>query len=243
METQEDSSRQSKAGTGSNVTKHGGGREVPGRSTERKALKFRSEATSDATWDAMSANLLEASVEFWETVSDEDRSQFYDEIESFYRAILEEYRNGANAAAGEFKKIQRKNSKTRLILISLTGGLAVLNVLAAYKWPDVANANGISTNGILSLSAAIYASILAILANVESFLNYSDQKAGARETREIYLDNLRNLEALWLLKVDPFVHSPQGCYNAASAYRQLIGRDAELRRKIMSLTTIEPREK
>ena len=181
--------------------------------------------------------LLEVGIEVWQTISENDRAEFYTTTQKFYHATLEEFRNGANDSVKNFKAFRHSHYKWRLSLICITGGLAALNVLVAYKWPQPANPlTEVSVNQVLSLVAAVYASLLALLTAIESFLNYPDQKTTSRESRELYLDAYRTFEMLWLVRVYPFGYSPEGCLNAAGSYRQLVQKDIELRRKMIDLT-------
>jgi hypothetical protein len=193
--------------------------------------------------DGIFNNLLEADVEFWRSVAEEERKDFYETAQKFYHSTLEEFRNGANDSVKEFKKFRARNTKWRLTLIILTGGLAILNVLGANKWPLPTNpATNVSANQVLSLMAAVYASILALLTTVEGFFKYPDQKATSRESRELYLDAYRTYEMLWLAKVYPFGYSPEGCFNASGLYRQLVSKDIELRRKMIGLTETQEKK-
>ena len=80
MEPQENSSQKSIFDTRNNESEES--RSVPSSSPERisstntpgKSRKYPSEDTSETAWEAISANLLEASVEFWETISEDDRA-------------------------------------------------------------------------------------------------------------------------------------------------------------------------
>ena len=84
------------------------------------------------------------------------------------------------------------------------GGLAILNVIVAFRRPQPNDPlKEISWNQGLSLAAAVYAGLLALLTNVESFLNYADKKASSRESRELFLDAYRNFKMLWLVRVFP----------------------------------------
>src|SRR2546423_2986570 len=152
--------------------------------------------------EAIFNNLLETDAEFWRSVVEEERMDFYQTAQKFYHSTLEEFRNGANDSVKQFRNFRGKHTKWRLTLIILTGGLAILNVLAAHKWSD-------SGQQVLSLMAAVYASILALLTTVEGFLKYPDQKATSRESRELYLDAYRTYEMLWLSKGYPFGDSAE----------------------------------
>jgi hypothetical protein len=86
----------------------------------------------------------------------------------------------------------------------------------------------------------VYAVILALLTNIESFYNYADKKISTRESRELYLDAYREFEMLRLTHVHPYGYSAQGCFNFNELYRRLVTKDVELRRKIMQLSTTRP---
>lgn len=120
-----------------------------------------------------------------------------------------------------------------MLLICLTGGLAILNVLATSwpaEWRSVQRAS-------FSFCAAIYAVVLALLTNIDSFYHFADQATRTRESRELYLDAYREFEGLRLTHVYPYGYSPQACFNFNALYQRLVLKDLELRRKIMHLST------
>jgi hypothetical protein len=157
----------------------------------------------------------------------------FTQLDIKYKAILDEFLNTANAFVDDYTKFKIRHSRWRVSLILITGGLAVLNILAARKW-DGATVFGASlgwANDVLPGLAAIYASVLAIFTNVESYFNYADAKSNARLSRELFLDAYREYDTLWHTYVRPFGIRAPACYNAIILLRRLVAKDVEVRRK------------
>jgi hypothetical protein len=188
---------------------------------------------------AMGPTMSEASLEYWASLDEDSRQHVYDQLASYYGGLLEEFRVSANLSVAEYKNFSRLGQSWRYRMIVLTGGLALLNVLAT-SWPDKFF-DGTVVRPALSFAAAIYAVLLALVTNLESYRNYADKKLGARDSRELFLDAYREFEMLRLTHVYPFGYSPQGCYNFHALYRRLVTKDVELRRKLKQLSTTDER--
>jgi hypothetical protein len=179
------------------------------------------------------ATLLDTTPEYWDSLSEDERIAYWQAIDVYFHNLLEDFRTNANAAVHEHERYGLLGQFSRVILICLTGGLALLNVLAT-NWPS--GWMGVE-RVTFSFWAAIYAVLLALLTNVESFYNFPDRKSGSRESRELYLDAYREFESLRLTHVYPHGYSGQACFNFNILYQRLVTKDLELRRKIMSLST------
>jgi len=177
--------------------------------------------------------LQDATLAYWADLNEAERIKCYEAIERYFHNLLEDFRTNANEAVRSYSLYGALSKFWRVLLISLTGGLALLNVLAT-SWP--ADWNSV-TKGTFSFFAAIYAVILALLTNVESFYNFADKKTSTRESRELYLDAYREFEMLRLTYVYPHGYDAHACFNFNELYRRLVLKDLELRRKIMNLST------
>lgn len=180
----------------------------------------------------------DASLEYWAGQDDTTREQVCQQVDEYYETLLDEFRVSANQFVEQYKGDSKNGRRWRFWLIVLTGGLALLNVLAS-SWPDGPSSAQVRT--YMTFAAAVYAVLLALATNIESFHNYADRKLSARESRELFLDAYREFEMLRLTYVYPFGYSPQGCFNLHALYRRLVAKDAELRRKLKQLTTTSDR--
>lgn len=211
----------------------GSGRSEPGDARGPAAAVARSGRDQDAA-AAGEASIPDASLEYWATLSDEAREEALGVIDDYYDTLLEEFVASANAFVVEYKGHAKLGRHWRFGLIVLTGGLALLNVLAT-SWPDDTPTRHIRAD--ISFAAAVYAVLLALATNIESFHNYADKKLSARDSRELFLDAYREFDMLRLTYVYPFKTTPQACFNLNALYRRLVAKDAELRRKLKQLTT------
>lgn len=180
--------------------------------------------------------LPDAPLEYWSGLADEERVACYNVTERYFHGLLEDFRRSANEAVRDYHRYRILGTSWRVLLIVLTGGLALVNVLAT-SWPI--GLMGFHKD-VFSFSAAVYAVILALLTNVESFYNFADRKSGTRESRELYLDAYREFEGLRLTHVYPYGYSAQACFNFNVLYQRLVMKDLELRRKIMHLSEAHP---
>ncbi len=206
--------------------------EPPGRGDPAGAAA-RAGRDQDAA-AAGEASIPDASLEYWISLNDESREEALGLIDDYYDTLLEEFVASANAFVDEYKGHAKLSRRWRFWLIVLTGGLALLNVLAT-SWPDSTPDRYIRAD--ISFAAAVYAVLLALATNVESFHNYADKQLSARDSRELFLDAYREFDMLRLTYVYPFKTTPQACFNLNALYRRLVAKDAELRRKLKQLTT------
>jgi hypothetical protein len=193
---------------------------------------------AEAASMARLASMPGASIDYWTALDDDSRELCYNQLTLFYDDLLEEFRTSANQSVAQYLGYSRLGQRWRLSLIVLTGLLALLNVLAT-SWPDTLD--GKDVRAYISFAAAIYAVLLALATNLESYSNYADKKLGARDSRELYLDAYREFEMLRLTHVYPFGYSAQGCFNFHALYRQLVEKDVELRRKLKQLSETSER--
>nr|WP_316640145.1 hypothetical protein [uncultured Roseateles sp.] len=203
----------------------------PDPATDRPAAG--TEAGGSAAFEPGSP-LAETTLEYWAELDADYRQKCYEVIEAYYQNLLEHFLDNANGAVKDYTRYGRLGRRWRTALILLMGLLAVLNILAT-SWPDKWHFTT-DDRGYISFAAAIYASLLAMLANLESFFNFSDKKTSTRESRELYLDAFREFEMLRLVHVYPFGFEAQACFNFSRLYRRLVVKDLELRRKILQLT-------
>lgn len=177
----------------------------------------------------------EATLDYWESLEEETRITCHNTIDQYYHYLLEDFRRNANDAIGSYGTYDRRNKNWRLAMIGMTGGLAFVNV-AATSFPDTWP-HGKEMRLALGFAAALYAVVLALLTNVESFLHYNEKKSTSRESRELYLDAYREFEMLRLRYVYPYGYHAQACHNFNVLYQRLVTKDLELRRKIMQVST------
>ncbi len=178
-------------------------------------------------------SLVPAEAEEWSRRPDKDRQVYLEQINKLFFAILDDLFDQANRCVATVGKAERSHALWRKWVILATGGLAILNLLAAITW----NATGWlgSLVGKLSVLAAIYAGGLAVVTNLESFHNFQGRSQAHRESRELILDAFREFEMLWETHVRPFGDSSEACLNATELYARLVARDAQLRSRVKEL--------
>lgn len=174
----------------------------------------------------------------WKGSTREVRVAYYNQIDILYRAILNEFLAESNSCVERVEEAKRSYTRWRLTLIITTGGLAIVNLLAAYASTTTdGNTTWDFLKTSLPLFAAVYAAVLAIATNLESFYNFPVKAQAYRESRDLFLDAYREFELLWQLRVRPFYPRPETCVNAAEVYLALVQRDRDLRRKLKELTS------
>lgn len=178
------------------------------------------------------------SIESWNRASHEERKAYYTQIETFYRKILDEFFQQANASAGQYLTYSRRHLATRRRMIVFGGILALLNVAIAYT----AGFGGTEDTDVwtgwllaLPLVAALYATALAVYSSLENLYGYAGRAQRFREIRELFLNAAREYEMLWGVNVRPFGYTAPACVNAAIAYRRIVRKDKEVRSQAKEL--------
>ena len=189
------------------------------------------EADKQGTNVGIISDLTEQTEEFWESRSQEERRHYYMQIDSNYHTIVDEFFNLADDSVDRFQVFSKSNTNWRWAITILAGMLAILNVVVAYT----AKSTNIWLEQ-LPLMAAVFASIIAIVTNLENLNKYGDRAQAYREVREVLLNAAREYEMLWHIYVRPFSDSPQACINAAKIYKQIVSKDQEIRGQTKELT-------
>jgi len=178
---------------------------------------------------------IHQSADYWDKKSPDERRHYIDQLNENFHAIVDEFYDQADMGVKGFKTCTKSNLKWRNSLVSLTGGMAVINVVIAYV-ADKSWVNDYALLKYLPLIAAVYAAFLATLSNLEGLYKYPDKANALREVREIFLSAAREFEMMWHLYVRPFADNPSACINAAIAYRQIITKDSDIRRQVKEIT-------
>ena len=142
------------------------------------------------------------------------------------------------------ESINRKFRHWRIWIISLTGVLAVLNLLIAYATPAALDpalniAFWLLLSRYLPIATALFAAIVAIFATLEGFHKYRDRAQSFHEVRDLLLDAKEEYTMLWQVCVDPFGKEPAACINASRLYKNIVVKDRDLRSAVKKLTTFE----
>ena len=209
--------------------------EVPGDQATPALSRDHLELASDA--DEFATH----SVEYWNRASHEERKSYYVQIEKFYKKILDEFFQQANASADQYLTYSRRHLATRRRMIILGGGLALLNVFIAYTASKAgfgsseAKDTWTSLLVTLPLFAALYATSLAIYSSLENLYGYAGRAQRFREVRELFLNSARDYEMLWNVNVRPFGYTAPACINASIAYRRIVRKDNEVRSQAKEL--------
>jgi hypothetical protein len=205
-----------------------------GKTAEEKPGTSTGAGKGGAPSEFQLGGLIEATLEELSSYPDDAIENVFTQLDIKYKAVLKEFLDSANSFVDDHRRFKLKQNCWRVSLILLTGGLAILNILAARKW-DGATLFGASlswADAVLPGLAAVYAAFLAIFTNIESYFNYADQKATSRLSRELFLDAYREYDAHWHTYVRPFGLRAQACYNAIILLRRVVTKDAEIRRKV-----------
>jgi len=195
------------------------------------------------------SQLLEPSQAYWSNpdINQTERKTFIDELQTSYQSILLEFINTADACVDQTNFFERVNQKWRWVVILGTGVVAIINILAANIVsaidPSQVSGNGENTTAIVfSVTAAVAASILAVLANLENFIGAPRRAQGFRQARERFLDASREYQQLWNTYVIPFYPRAEACMNAIILIRMLVEKDRELRDRLVELTKLKGQE-
>jgi len=187
------------------------------------------------------SKLLETSHEYWNdpSVTEEDRKIYIDGLKLCYQNLLNEFLDSSDACVDQMYNLENINKQWRWAVILGTGLVAIINILAANlvtstKLEDAAD--------IFSVTAAVAAAILAILANLENFIGAQRRAQGFRQARERFLDASREYEQLWNTYVNPFYPRAEACMNSIILIRMLVEKDRELRDRLVELTKSKSQE-
>jgi hypothetical protein len=188
-------------------------------------------------WKRSGSQVTEPSLEEWKHQDRKVVARYYARTEEDFFGIIDPYVEQANVHTRVYKRYARSNARFRFWMIMATGGLAIINVLAALgdtkQWGPASH--------YLSVLAAIYAAGLTVAGNAESFFNWGEKATGFREARDLLLDRYQEFRAKWIYCVQAHGRTPKACVNAGRLYGQLIDADQELRQKLKELTEIRPR--
>ena len=183
--------------------------------------------------------LIESGQEAWRGRTSKECETYLEEISTQFQEILLEFYRSANLCVDRFQQFSRSHKRWRITVILGSGLLAILNVLLVYL---IVPQEDRSLGLWLPLLAAGWATVLAVLNNVESFYNPQEKAQAHRESRELFLSAYREFERLWRVYVIPFTNTPEACMNASELYRRIVAKDRELRVKHKELTKTERKD-
>lgn len=167
----------------------------------------------------------------------ESRGKFIDEIQEEYEHRLDEFVETANYCAGRARVYSQLYRRWRWIIIIATGLVVIVNIVAAYSVTSLDDsASFLTLARNLSISAAIAAAILAILANLENFSNPVERAQGYRESRELFVTAERRAKQRFRTFVIALYPSSVACRNATVLEAELAEIDRDLRMKLKELT-------
>ena len=176
--------------------------------------------------------LMEATEIDWSKTEEEYRQMYIDTIFQRYHTLVTEFYTSGNLCVQRFQDFSKSHKQWRQLIINGTGVVALANLIAAYT-------SNSQAWGWFSLVAAVLAVGLAILANLESYHNYSDRARAFRESRELFLDAAREFERRWHANVFPFRYGSRACLTSTELYKEIVAKDQELRTKFSELTKVE----
>jgi hypothetical protein len=183
-------------------------------------------------WRRSGDQVAEPSLEDWKHQDRKVVARYYAQTENDFFGIIDDYVAQANVHTRQYQRCAQSNARWRFWMIMATGGLAVINVLAALdlakQWEPAPR--------YLSVLAAIYAASLTVAGNAENFFNWAEKATGFREARDLLLDRYHEFRAKWIYCVEAYGRTPKACMNAGRLYGQLVDSDQKLRQKLKQLT-------
>ena len=189
--------------------------------------------------DSEAATLKMPNVDSWTHTTVEQRRKYLEQISANFHNIRQTFLDYSNEYVEVIDRARSLSNLWRKSLIGATGGLAVLNLFAAF-FPDLGDPHKLLS---LSLWAAVYAAVLTVMGNLESHNNYREKAEKFLFSRELSLDGHRTFEMLWHTYVTPFSDRPEACANARELYRRIVDKDLEIRAAIKDLSTMKPDKK
>lgn len=204
----------------------------PSATTERRPAIEHSVPRSDGR-PISAGDLVEPGAQYWSDRSAEERAEHIGQIEKFFRAITDDLLTQSDICVDRYISLNKSYKRWKIGFILATGLLAIFNVFIA-SLPSTAVEAGLIQK--LSIAAAVYAAIIAVVSNIDNFLQYRERSQAFRQAREEFLDANRQYTMLWLSYVRPFGDSPTACINASRLYRRAVIRDQELRALVKQLT-------
>lgn len=226
---------ESKAVTQKQDSKNGGPAKPKAEAQEKAQAKSRKDVTvvKQARGDGATHVVLEDAEDFWLQRTAPQRQDFLERTFKNYKSILDEFLKSANLSIQKQESAATSHARWRKWMIWATGGLAIVNLLAAYK---PGSTEPLALWGYLSLVAAVYAAVLAILHNLETFHGHASRAQAYRKTRELFLDAYRDLSMEWHVNIPPRGDSAQACVYASRLYEKIILKDREIRGTVLELT-------
>jgi hypothetical protein len=213
------------------------GRAARAGERQQRARSARSDPASfgpvmGQEWKRSASQVTEPSLEEWKHQDRKVVARYYTRTEGDFFGIIDDYVEQANVHTRQYKLFAQSNARWRFWMIMATGGLAIINVLAALdvikQWEPASR--------YLSMLAALYAAGLTVAGNAENFFNWSEKATGFREARDLLLDRYQEFRSQWIYCVEAYGRTPKACVNAGRLYGQLIDADQKLRQKLKQLT-------
>jgi|SRR5277367_2217485 len=176
------------------------------------------------------ADLSGLEPEGWLSLDSEQRGKLIAYVNLRYTSYLNDFYESANLCVDRYDEFTSRYRVWRYTLITGTGVVAIINLLAANKSLSTWSYN------IIPIIAAVAAAVLAVLANIETFHNSAENAHAYRESREMFLDAAREFDRVWSVSVISLGDSAEAYSNAVELYRRIVSADRELRSKFKELT-------
>jgi hypothetical protein len=176
------------------------------------------------------SSLIETEIQTWTGMKQQERFEFLESLDASYHRFVDEFYQLANDCVDRYDSASSQHASWRRGIIVGTGIIAIINLLAANP------AYSLWSKNILPISAAAAALVLTVLANLESFYNFSGRAQAYRESRELFLDAARESQRVWEVYVQPFGSEAHACANGIELYRRVVAIDRDLRSKFKELT-------
>jgi hypothetical protein len=212
--------------SGNSVSVNGHGERRP----HPQATRFAQEGKE------LNRDFVEPPLEDWNKQSPEVLKKNHKLTAREVSSILEGYKADLIWADESFKSSDQSHKMWRLWMILATGLLAAVNfaLVALIQYNPYSEA--------LFVVASLYGTCLAVVANVERFLDKAGEASKWRERRELFLNQFREYSSKWLLDVDALGKTPAAYRNARRLYRELIDSDQVLRQKLKQMDRVDDKE-
>lgn len=162
----------------------------------------------------------------WTKRHENIRKDFVSEVRGRYQKRLEYFKSEADRCAIRTRKLARSHRIMRFVMILSTGMMAILNLSQNFPFVE---------KWRMPVICSLYAALLVVLTNLDSFFAYQTRALAYRDCREVYMTAVRQFDRMWLGSVHPLGHEPSACTHAEELLERIDERDEELRRKLQEL--------
>ena len=183
--------------------------------------------------DEVTEKLRSAGLGYWEARSQTQRRAYLELVGTAFETRLGEFVKAADIYFDEYDKASLAHKKWRYTIIIATGIVTLPAAISAILIGADKGADWIRI--ALSVTAAVAASSLGTMANLERFSNPIRRARNYLEAREMFLDLAREYDLDWRTNVTALLSTPQACMNASILNERLVRSDRAVRQTVKDL--------